>query len=306
MPSKPLSLLSLVSLSETSLRGLEASAFGPFAVQVCTDPAQAQARLAAQACDALLLDAGMAASVAELAEVGVMGPATLVVGRALDTDAVLAWLQRGAQDVLEHDELAAASLPQRVRAAIERKRVEREARKSYATDLATGLPHQQQLIEHMSHLLALREREPSPMAVLVLRVEGLTTTQTRLGPEAANVLRRKIAVRLRAGVRASDVVAALGDASFAVLLGSLLTPADAERVGAKLVKSLLDPFKVTGEDVAVAVALGIGQYPQDGAQPDALLRRAIGLAASGAAQGRAGFTNFQENAGRAAQAANDD
>ena len=302
----PLSVFSLVTLSDACVQGLEASAFGPFAVRVCTDPAQAQAHLAAHTCDALLLDAGMAAGAAALAEVGVMAPATLVVGQALGSDAVLAWLQRGAQDVLGHEELDAASLPQRIRAAIERKRVERDARKSYATDLATGLPHQQQLIEHMSHLLALREREPSPMAVLVLRIEGLARTQARLGLEAAHVLRRKIAVRLRAGVRASDVVAALGDASFAVLLGSILAPADAERVGAKLLKALLDPFTVAGETLAVSVALGIGQYPQDGAQPDALLRRALGLAASASAQGRAGLASVSDAGSRVAQAANDD
>ncbi len=302
----PLSVFSLVTLSDACVQGLEASAFGPFAVRVCTDSAQAQAHLAAHTCDALLLDAGMAAGAAALAEVGVMAPATLVVGPALGSDAVLAWLQRGAQDVLGHDELDAASLPQRIRAAIERKRVERDARKSYATDLATGLPHQQQLIEHMSHLLALREREPSPMAVLVLRIEGLATTQARLGLEAAHVLRRKIAVRLRAGVRASDVVASLGEASFAVLLGSILAPADAERVGAKLLKALLDPFTVAGETLAVSVALGIGQYPQDGAQPDALLRRALGLAASASAQGRAGLASASDANGRVPQAANDD
>jgi diguanylate cyclase (GGDEF)-like protein len=306
MLSTPLSVLSLVTLSDACVQRLEASAFGPFAVQVCTDAAQAQADLAARAWDALLLDAGIAASAAALAEVGVMAPATLVVGHGLASDAVLAWLQRGAQDVLGVDELEAASLPQRIRAAIERKRVERDARKSYATDLATGLPHQQQLIEHMSHLLALREREPSPMALLVLRVEGLSTTQARLGLEAAHVLRRKIAVRLRAGVRASDVVAALGDASFAVLLGSILAPSDADRVGAKLLKALLDPFTVAGETLAVSVALGIGHYPQDGAQPDALLRRALGLAASATAQGRAGLASVSDASGRVAQAANDD
>jgi diguanylate cyclase (GGDEF)-like protein len=306
MSSTPLSILSLVSLSGPSVRALEASAFGPFRVQVCFDAAQAQAHLAVHACDALLLDAGMAASAAELAEVGVMGPATLVVGDSLDTEAVLAWFKRGAQDVLGVDELGAASLPQRIRAAIERKRIERDARKSYATDLATGLPHQQQLIEHMSHLLALREREPAPMAVLVLRIEGLASAQARLGPEAANVLRRKVAVRLRAGVRASDVVAALGEASFAVLLGSILAPADADRVGAKLLSALLDPFTVTGEDLGVAVALGIGQYPQDGAQPDALLRRAIGLAASATARGRAGLANLADAGSHTPAAANDD
>ncbi len=306
MLSTPLSVLALLKLADASVRALESSPFGPFAVTLCSDPAQAQAHLAAHACDALLIDAALATGTAGLAEVGVMAPATLVVGAGLNTEAVLACLQRGAQDVLGFDELEAASLPQRIRAAIERKRVEQDARKSYATDLATGLPHQQQLIEHMSHLLALREREPAPMAVLVLRIEGLANTQARLGLEAAHVLRRKIAVRLRAGVRASDVVAALGDASFGVLLGSILAPTDAEKVGAKLLKALLDPFTVAGETVAVSVALGIGQYPHDGAQPDALLRRALGLAASAAAQGRAGLTSMSDAGGRLVQAANDD
>jgi predicted signal transduction protein with EAL and GGDEF domain len=113
-------------------------------------------------------------------------------------------------------------------------------------------------------------------------------------------------VRLRAGVRASDVVASLGDDGFALLLGSILSPSDAGRVGAKLCAALLQPFKVTGQSVSVATALGIAQYPQDGAQPEALLRRAVGLAASTPAQGRAGFANFGEVDGATHGAANDE
>ena len=278
---------------------LATSAFGPFEVHACAGREAVLARLADGGCDALVLDDG--ADAIGIAAEAVRDVAILVVTTELDAAAVLAWLARGAQDVLLAAELTAPSLPQRLRAAIERKRLERDARTAYATDLDTGLPHQQQLIEHMSQLLALREREPAPMAVLALRVEGLATAEARLGREAANVLRRKVAVRLRAGVRASDVVASLGDDSFAVLLGSILTPEDAERVGAKLLKSLLQPLRVAGEDLTVATALGISQYPQDGAQPDALLRRAVGLAAAAQAQGRIGFSNFGE-----AGAANDE
>ena len=82
--------------------------------------------------------------------------------------------------------------------------------------------------------------------------------------------------------------------------------ADAERVGAKLLKALMQPLRVSGEDLTVATALGIGQYPQDGAQPDALLRRAVGLAAAAQAQGRAGFSNFGEAGAGAPGAANDE
>ena len=40
-------------------------------------------------------------------------------------------------------------------------------------------------------------REPAPMAVIALRIDGLAAVVTSLGTESANVLRRKVAVRLR-------------------------------------------------------------------------------------------------------------
>jgi len=298
-----LRIVTQIELPAGSVAALDASGFGPFQVQVCADRESVLAQLASGGGDAVILrDDAQAARLA--AEIG-PGSALLVVAAGLRAPAVLEWLARGAQDVLHPDELAAGTLPQRLRAAIERKRLERDARVAYATDLDTGLPHQQQLIEHMSQLLALREREPAPMALLVLRIEGLAATEARLGHEAANVLRRKVGVRLRAGVRASDVVASLGGDCFAVLLGSILSPDDAPRVGAKMMKALMEPLRVGGHDLGVAAALGIGQYPQDGAQPDALLRRALGLAAAAPAQGRAGFSNFGEP-GAPAGAANDD
>jgi len=119
-------------------------------------------------------------------------------------------------------------------------------------------------------------------------------------------LRRKVAVRLRGSVRASDVVAAIDDVSFAVLLGSLLSAADGERVGAKLAQLLMEPFMVSGTSAAVAVAVGIGQYPQDGVQPDVLLRKATEMALDTPAQGRLGMANFEETGGRPSSAANDE
>jgi diguanylate cyclase (GGDEF)-like protein len=285
---------------------LRASVLGPFELHTCTTPAEVEALLHAGQCDALVVAADASADFQALAADTTVDTAVVVVATVLDEAVVRHWQQRGAEDVLLMPELESPTLALRLRGAIERKRAERDARTAYATDLETGLPHQQQFIEHVSQLLALREREPAPMAVLALRIEGLATTEARLGREAANVLRRRVGVRLRAGVRASDVVASLGDDGFAVLLGSMLAPSDAVRVGAKLSKALLDPFKVAGQEVAVASALGIAQYPQDGAQPDVLLRRAVGLAASTAAEGRAGFANFGEAGGTAAGAANDE
>jgi len=302
----PLRIALLIALPAEGAAALAASPFGPFDLRACATPAEARTLLAESSCDALLLPAQAPDELLALIADAAADTAVLVVAAELDAEEAMVWQRRGAQDVLLQAELGAATLALRLRGAIQRKRIERDARTSYATDLETGLPHQQQFIEHVSQLIALREREPAPMAVLVLRIEGLASAEARFGRDAANVLRRKVGVRLRAGVRASDVVASLGDDGFAVLLGSILSPADAERVGAKLTTALLDPFKVGGQDAVVATALGIAQYPQDGAQPDALLRRAVGLAAAGQALGRSGFSNFGELGAAVPGAANDD
>ena len=318
MSTRPLTLASFVAPSSLCQDDLLTSRFGPFAIRFFTGDEASVDHLSAADFDAVLLDGDRVDSLDSSKRDATRGgqvdalialaaqTATLVVTRTHDVATTLAWLQRGAQDVVTPQELLDASLGQRIRAAIERKRLERDARTAYATDLDTGLPHQQQLIEHMSHLLALREREPAPMAVLAVRIEGLATVEARFGRETAHVLRRRVAVRLRAGVRASDVVAALGDDSFAVLLGALLAAEDAQLVGVKLMTALMKPFAVAGSEVTVAAAIGIAQHPQDGTQPDALLRRAVGLAAAAQAQGRAGFANFVEAGDTAPSAANDD
>lgn len=282
---------------------LAASTFGPFECRHAAEPPDLRALLADAPADALILHGGETA-VEFATELG-LDVALLVLVDRLTPSVLLDWLGRGAQDVLRVADLTAEGLPPRLRAAIERERLRGELRTAYATDLDTGLPHQQQLLEHMSQLLALREREPAPMALLALRIEGLASAEARFGRDAAGVLRRKLGVRLRAGVRASDVVASLGDDSFAVLLGSVLTPQDAERVGSKLLKAMMGPFQLAGQEVSVATAIGIGLYPEDGNQPEVLLRRALGLAAAAQAQGRAGFSNFAE-AGASAGAANDE
>ena len=212
-------------------------------------------------------------------------------------------LERGVQDVVVNGEAPADAMKRRMEIAVQRKTLDRTARKAFATDLATGLPNHTQLLEHMTHLLALREREPAPMAVIALRIDGLASVRASLGAESANVLRRKVAVRLRASLRASDVVASIGNDAFVVLLAWIDSPGDGERVAVKLGQSLRQPFSVAGSDVAVSVSVGLALYPEHGKTADALLRRSVGQAAGVGSMGREGFANRVERG--PAPAAND-
>lgn len=296
------------------LLALGASGFGPFAVEACAGLAQAGGVLGGHWFDAVLACAHDRERVQRLLRWPGLSQATpdaaVVVWTTPPCDAELVQrlVQAGVQDVVApsaQDPLRHADVARSLRLAVERKRIERAARKAYATDLQTGLPNRQQLIEHMSQLLALRGREPAPMALIVARIEGFASAEAALGREAANVLRRKVAVRLRATVRASDVVAALSQDAFALLLASTEEPLDAERVARKVLKALHPPFSLAGQSLGVAASVGLSCYPADGNDAGVLMRQAVAAAAAAQASGRGGFVNWHETGGRAADAAND-
>ncbi len=228
--------------------------------------------------------------------------AMVVQAQAGSESAELALLRRGVEAVIADG--SAADSVRALRHAVERKRLERAARTAYATDLATGLPHLAQLVEHMTQLLALREREPAPMVLLVLRVQGFDLAADKLGMESGNVLRRKVAVRLRSGLRASDVVAAMGPDTFGVLLGRLEAKGDGERVATKLVKALQQPILVAGQRCAVGASVGLAIYPEHGKDVDSLIKRASAQAGSVATMGKQGYAASVVRRGGAA--ANDD
>jgi diguanylate cyclase (GGDEF)-like protein len=303
MNATPYQLLCIGPAPQT----LAISPWGPFQMTVCTTLDAAASQLRAQHFDALLTRANTAGDLERLAvwpalSQAVLDAAVVLVAPQIDPAWSARLLQMGLQDLLT--DVPADLLGRALRLAIERKQLERAARKAYATDLATGLPNHAQLLEHMTHLLALREREPAPMALLALRIDGLATAAAALGAESANVLRRKVAVRLRAGLRASDVVASIGNDAFAVLLAWIDAPADGERVAQKLVQSLQQPFGVAGRDVAVAASAGVSHYPEHGKDAATLLRHAVGQAASAVPVGRPGFANRVERGFSAA--ANDE
>jgi diguanylate cyclase (GGDEF)-like protein len=259
---------------------LTGSVFGPFAVQVCDSLEALGQRLEDGPPAAMLIDLKRAGGLAGLgAWPGLAGAVRSTVVLALVAEpspALCMKLQAlGVTEVLDLTEAIGEALGRRIWLAMERRRVAEEGRLALSLDLNTGLPHQQQLLEHMSQLLALREREPASMALIVLELEGFRGAEVQLGAIAGQSLRRMAAVRLRAGLRASDVVASLGHDSFAVLLAWIDSDADGERVAQKLLKAISQPFQVAGQMVPVGVRFGMSQYPQHGKDAMTLLQQAV-------------------------------
>lgn len=216
---------------------------------------------------------------------GLAARAALVVvcDQPPDAPSAVRLIAIGGQDLMVAPDIA--TLRRTLRLAIERRAREREAGRASTSDLLTGLPNQTQLVEHVSQLLALREREPAPMVVIVLRIEGLGAVQGEFGVEATHALRRKLAVRLRSAIRAGDVIASIATDRFAVLLPHVQSADDGAHVADKLVAAVSSPIGLSGRLARVSAAAGIAQYPRDGKDAAVLLRVAGDLAAASPAGG---------------------
>lgn len=280
--SSPLQVLCLSAKTPD----LFTSAFGPFVTQACPSLEEASARLHQESHHALLIDLNLIGGVETLAAWTGLPSAlldTTVVVMALEPSWALCQrlVQLGVREIISTREVNPEMLGRVLRLAIERKRTDDIARRALSSDLATGLPNHSQLMEHMTHLLALREREPASMALIVLQLDGFRPVESAYGVEAANVLRRKAAVRLRASLRASDVVASLGSDMFAVLLAWIDAEDDGQRVAQKLVQTVMQPFQVGGQAVPITARAGVGQYPAHGRDAQSLLRHAATQASVG-------------------------
>ena len=150
----------------------------------------------------------------------------------------------------------------------ERTRLESSLTEQALQDPLTLLPNRRALVAHLSDALA----DSAPLAVLFLDLDGFKRVNDLYGHESGDVLLKGVADRLRAAVRAGDVVARLaGDEFVLVLYGSNATRAfvagDAERVASAVIDALNVPIDIGVQHVGVGASIGIAYYPGHPSRP---------------------------------------
>jgi diguanylate cyclase (GGDEF)-like protein len=139
-------------------------------------------------------------------------------------------------------------------------------------DNLTGLANRSLLHEHLRQALA-RARRGSPVAVLLIDLDGFKAVNDTYGHAAGDQLLVAVAQRLRDGVRGADTAARLGGDEFAVLLDGMDSPQDAILVAERLLASIQEPVFAGGVELTPAGSLGVAVW-RDHADIDALLHDA--------------------------------
>ncbi|KFN47350.1 hypothetical protein N790_07955 [Arenimonas malthae CC-JY-1] len=141
-------------------------------------------------------------------------------------------------------------------------------------DTLTGLPNRFLFRQTADEAIELAKRSGKPLALLFLDLDRFKYVNDTQGHEAGDQLLQEIASRLRACVRASDLVGRLGGDEFLVLLREVARPEDAALVARKVIDAIGQPIQLPTGDAQVGCSIGIALLGEGNSDLESLLRSA--------------------------------
>jgi diguanylate cyclase (GGDEF)-like protein len=169
-------------------------------------------------------------------------------------------------------------------------------------DALTGLANRVQLREHIENTVRDVEGGASA-AVLCLDLDNFKTVNDTLGHSVGDTLLCAVAKRLRALLRDQDMVARTGGDEFAIVQsGAEPAMQAAAALAARVVEELSAAFEIGDHTVVIGASVGIAIAPDDGSDPDQLLKNADMALYRAKGAGRAQFHFFETEMDVRAQA----
>jgi len=155
------------------------------------------------------------------------------------------------------------------------KRVKEQQLTYMAThDVVTGLPSRVVFNDRLNLALARTQRTRKKFAIMLMDLDKFKNVNDRLGHTVGDELLRAVALRLKGILRKSDTVARMGGDEFLFLLPEIDRTEAVEVVARRILELFRQPFLIQGHRIHITSSIGISLYPQDGKDPDNLIRNA--------------------------------
>ena len=179
-------------------------------------------------------------------------------------------------------------------------------------DPLTNLPNRRSFNDQLTRILKRAQRQNTLAALLFIDLDNFKRINDSIGHGRGDRLLVEISRRLINELREDDAInyfsevdaqeredpgteiARLGGDEFTVVLANVTDILDVERVAMRVIRSLSQPIPLHTHNPVVTPSIGIAVYPQDGDDPDGLLRNADTAMYAAKADGRSCFRFYNE------------
>ncbi|MGH8029118.1 MAG: diguanylate cyclase domain-containing protein, partial [Arenimonas sp.] len=154
------------------------------------------------------------------------------------------------------------------------KQIESELRTLSRFDSLTGLANRRRYNERLAEAIARSERGGTMMALMFLDLDRFKAINDAHGHKGGDLALQEFARRVEACIRRTDTVARLAGDEFVVILESMASAEDADRVARKILDAMTAPMQVESKPCQLSTSIGIAVRRQGEVDGEALLRRA--------------------------------
>jgi diguanylate cyclase (GGDEF)-like protein/PAS domain S-box-containing protein len=169
-------------------------------------------------------------------------------------------------------------------------------------DALTNLPNRTLFREQLEQALR-RVTRNEMVAVLCLDLDRFKGVNDSLGHPIGDELLKEVARRLSACIREGDTVSRLGGDEFAIVLaGAKLQIGEVSALAGRLIEAVGAPCIIQGHQMIIGTSIGISVAPNDGSDPDQLLKNADMALYRAKADGRGAYRFFETGMDAQAQA----
>lgn len=140
-------------------------------------------------------------------------------------------------------------------------------------DALTGLPNRTLFNDRLEQAIIAASRENEPLAVMLMDLNNFKNINDTMGHQVGDGILKEIGTRLLKIIRGADTVARMGGDEFLILLPA--SDPDKRAQFIKRITSILEsPFFVGDRSFEISASIGLAMYPDDGDNPELLLRHA--------------------------------
>ena len=181
-------------------------------------------------------------------------------------------------------------------------------------DPLTSLPNRRSFNEQLNRILKRSQRHKTNAALLFIDLDHFKRINDSIGHARGDRLLVEIAKRLTMELREDDAInyfttnsaddegepegateiARLGGDEFTVVLSDVANIHDIEIVAKRILNALSEPIALQSHNPVVTPSVGIAVFPQDGTDPDTLVRNADTAMYVAKAEGRACYRFYNE------------
>ena len=162
-------------------------------------------------------------------------------------------------------------------------------------DSLTDLPNRFLALDRLNLLTKEAKRTRKKLAVLFIDLDDFKKVNDTLGHALGDKLLIQASQRLKSVIRSSDTIGRLGGDEFIVIINNLDEALDVRPIAEKLLDNFRDVFKVESRELLLTTSIGISIYPDDGEEPNVLLRNADSAMYHSKNQGRNAYHFFTED-----------